>query len=437
MHSILLRVHAHKCLLLTVIFCFVLLPTFTRAAELAALRAKVEKNLHQSIIPFWHPRCIDKEHGGYIINFNEQGSAPSEPGSKMIVTQARMVWYFSRLARAGFEKEKNLAAAEHGFKFLTEKMWDQKNGGFIWEVDATGKNALHPKKHLYGQSFALYAISEYYLASGKTEALRFADRFFQVLEDKSYDRTHGGYIEFFNADWTQPADTESSYMGVPANVKLMNTHLHLMEALTTYYRACKSAAAKQRLIELITIQTSTVVRKDLGACTDKFARDWTPLLEGDWARVSYGHDIENIWLIMDACQAAGLPNGPFMDLHRSLWDYSIKYGYDKENGGFYDSGRFRAPADRKAKVWWAQAEGIVAALYLYAHSGNQDYLKVFEQTLDYVNGKMTDWKNGEWFEEISPEGRVKTGKAHAWKAGYHNGRAMIECLELLKKLQTK
>ncbi|TKJ35992.1 MAG: hypothetical protein CEE38_13375 [Planctomycetes bacterium B3_Pla] len=46
---------------------------------------------------------------------------------------------------------------------------------------------------------------------------------------------------------------------------------------------------------------------------------------------------------------------------------------------------------------------------------------------------MVDWENSEWHGEITPEGTPRGDKANAWKAGYHNGRAMIECLEILKR----
>ena len=49
-----------------------------------------------------------------------------------------------------------------------------------------------------------------------------------------------------------------------------------------------------------------------GACTDKYNRDWTRRLDSDYARVSYGHDIENVWLLMDACAAVGLSNTPLL-----------------------------------------------------------------------------------------------------------------------------
>ncbi len=175
---------------------------------------RLEKILTENIVPFWYEKSLDRTNGGYTISFDAQGKL-KEPVTKMIVTQSRQVWLFSRLARAGYEPAKYLEAAELGYRFLKEKMWDPVNGGFYWEVDATGNQKLKSNKHLYGQSFALYAISEYALASGNQEALDFATQFFTLLEEKSHDKVHGGYVEYFSPDWTPlPSDT-SSYMGVP------------------------------------------------------------------------------------------------------------------------------------------------------------------------------------------------------------------------------
>jgi mannobiose 2-epimerase len=343
------------------------------------------------------------------------------------------VWLFSRLARAGYEPRKNLEAALLGYRFLTDKMWDLKNGGFYWEVDATGNQKLKPNKHLYGQSFALYALSEYALASGRKDVLTFTTKFFNLLEAKAHDATYGGYNESFTPDWTGLPANEPSYMGAPSDLKLMNTHLHLLEAVTTYYRASKYPLARARLLELINIETNAVVRKNLGACTDKYDRNWTARLDNNYARVSYGHDIENIWLLMDACDAAGVSNYPFLDLYKTLFEYSLKYGYDETNGGFYYTGAFNAPADDRSKSWWVQAETIVSALHMYEYTNDPKYLAVFEKTFDLINTKMVDWKTGEWYETISAQGQVQGSKGSTWKAGYHNGRSMIECIEILKR----
>ena len=196
------------------------------------LRPRLESNLVQNIAGFWYPKSVDRVHGGYILNYDIAGRLKGD-GAKMIVTQSRMVWLFSRLARAGYNKAEYLDAADVGYRFLRDKMWDGKNGGFYWQVDVTGDKKTRAGKHLYGESFALYALSEYYLASGKKEVLEMATRLFNLLEDKAHDAVWGGYLESFNEDWS-PA-RETSYMG-PVEFKLMNTHLHLLESVTCFSR---------------------------------------------------------------------------------------------------------------------------------------------------------------------------------------------------------
>jgi len=407
--------------------------TASREAQAAKYVPRLEKILQENIIPYWYPACLDRTNGGYNITSDATGKL-TPGGTKMIVTQSRMVWFFSRLARAGHRKAEFLEAADIGYRFLVEKMWDHQNGGFYWEVDSSGNQKTAPLKHLYGQSFALYAISEYAMASGKKDVLKFAVDFFQLLESRAHDARHGGYVEFFSTDWKPNPPSARPYMGPPAGSKLMNTHLHLMEALTTFYRASQLPLGRERLLELINIESNAVVRKDLPACTDKYQPDWTPILGQAFSRVSYGHDVENVWLLMDACDAAGVSNYPFQDLYHGLFAYSHKYGYDSTNGGFYDSGPFNQPADRRQKVWWVQSEALVSALRMSQLTADPLYLDVFDKTLEFVEKHQVDWAGGEWHNMINQDGRpAAAAKASTWKAAYHNGRAMIECLELLKK----
>ncbi len=427
-------------LMLRLFFCSLVfsLATIAQAqVTLATAQAhapRIEKALKENILGFWYPRCIDSRNGGYTINFGPTGE-PKGPGTKGIVTQSRQIWLFSRMARGGYADSKEmLAAADHGYRFLKEKMWDKQHGGFYWEVDASGDKALKPRKHMYGQSFALYALSEYYMASKRKDVLEFATMFFNMLEAKSHDKLYGGYLESFERDWSPQQGSEPGYMGDPA-LKIMNTHLHMLESVTAYYQASKSPLARERLLELITIESNTVVRKGLVACTDKYDRNWTPRLEGNYARVSYGHDLENIWLLVDACKVAGVPVHPLIDMFKDLFAYSRKYGYDEKNGGFWSSGPFREAASDRDKSWWVQAEALVSALYMYKLTRDAQYLEVFDKTWRFTDKYQIDWKNGEWWSSVREDLVGRGDKANIWKAGYHQGRAMIECLELLRELK--
>ena len=116
---------------------------------------------------------------------------------------------------------------------------------------------------------------------------------------------------------------------------------------------------------------------------------------------SYGHDLENIWLLVDALEALGQSAAPLRDLFTQLFAYSLANGYDAVNGGFYDSGPLGQPADRRDKVWWVQAEALVSALTMYRLTGDSKYAQVYLKTWEFTNTKQTDWTTGEWHPTVT------------------------------------
>lgn len=419
-------------------------PEEVRDKYLPRLRDTLEEN----VLEFWYPRCLDEEHGGYILGYDADGNFDGND-EKMIVTQSRMVWLFARLARAGYD-EKYLDAARHGYEFLTGPMADEEFGGYYWILNREGA-VDKPNKHLYGQSFVLYALSEYYRATGNETAREEAIELVELFEREAYDHEHGGFVEYFEPDWT-PITTGRTYLeniepdwspkesddvSLDPTMKLMNTHLHLLEAFTTFTRAIDHARGRERLTELLHILTNTVVRKGPIVCTDKYAQDWTPLLDQDAYRiVSYGHDIEAVWLTMEAARTLDVHPGLFTELYESLWEYTLEYGYDAEDGGLYFFGSFNEPASNRIKAWWVQAEVLVSALKMYELTGRDRYLDVFTETWEFLEAHQIDKAVGEWHsgvtDELEPVGR----KGAMYKGAYHNGRALLECIDLLDRLPT-
>ncbi len=72
---------------------------------------------------------------------------------------------------------------------------------------------------------------------------------------------------------------------------------------------------------------------------------------------------------------------------------------------------------------------------MYRLTHESQYLQTFEKTYDWVARRQVDWKNGEWYETVMPDGSPRGPKADIWKGAYHNGRAMMECLEILKSAE--
>ena len=398
----------------------------------------LEQILTKNILPFWYPQVIDWEEGGYRLNHDCQGHWKGI-ADKQLVNQTQTVWFFSQLAATKFGERDHLNAARHGYEFLRGHLWDTEYGGFYWEIDSTGKKALKPDKHLYGQAFALYALSQYALVSKDLSAKALADELFNLLENHAHDSEFGGYREFFNRDWSAPPDNARDYRNNTSPlIKTLDTHLHLMEAFTPYYFLSKDSRVRDRLFELILIQSSSVVRKRVGVCRDKHRRDWVPLDGAHNELVNFGHELENVWFLIEACNAMGISNNLLMDLYRTLFGYVLQNGFDKTNGGFYLFGNCGARDDQHDKVWWVQAEGLVSALHMYRLTGEEIYGNCFNRTLDWIVKQQVDWKHGEWHADIRngrPSGKDKAGGwGTNWKSPYHNGRAVLKTLELLSCL---
>ncbi|GGL56475.1 AGE family epimerase/isomerase [Halocalculus aciditolerans] len=417
----------------------------SKSDGLAAHVPELRQVLEENVLDFWLPRCLDEEHGGYRLSFDREGAFAGND-DKMIVTQSRMLWFFARLTSSDAVDGDYLEEAELGYDFLTTQMWDDEHGGFYWEVGRDG-TVQKENKHLYGQSFALYGLSEYYRATGDEDARALAVDLFETVDDAAKDHAHGGYDEYFTPDWTQITEgqtyleniepdwspKESGESVLDPSLKLMNTHLHLMEAFTTFYEVTGHETARERLHELLDLLTNTVVRKRLTACTDKYEPDWTPKLDDeDFRVVSYGHDLENVWLTMEAADALGVSKHVFADLYERLFDFSLENGYDDEHGGFYFFGPLDGPASFRVKAWWVQAECMTSALRMHEFTGDDRYRDAFEETWGFIREYHVDEEYGEWHsgvtEALEPVGR----KGAMYKGAYHNGRALLECIEHLE-----
>ncbi len=388
----------------------------------------LELMLTQNILPFWFPATVDRELGGYRLDHDIEGAWRGST-QRGLVSQSRTLWFFAALVNAGRGSEAHLAAARHGYDFLRQRMWDPDFGGFYWQVDAVDGAPVMPDKHNYAQAFALYALSEYARASRDPGAEELARAQFRLLQEKARDPEHPGYFEMLARDWA--SIPVRNYLPAKSDWKTLNTHLHLMEAIERYHRVTGDPQAAEPLSELIQILSRTVIREAEAVSTDLYRRDWTPIAGRRHERVSYGHDLENIWLLAEATESLGGVETPGLSLYRRVFEAAMRHGYDRKRGGFFAWGAIGKPARGRHKVWWIQAEALVAALLMHTLTGERSYADCYLGTLDWVVNYQTDWRHGDWHREIAPNGRPMGFKANNWKTPYHNGRAMLQCLAML------
>ena len=72
---------------------------------------------------------------------------------------------------------------------------------------------------------------------------------------------------------------------------------------------------------------------------------------------------------------------------------------------------------------------------MYRLTQEPKYADVYLKTWKLTDESITDWKTGEWHWSVAPDGRPSGDKANRWKAGYHNGRALLEALERIGTLR--
>ena len=378
---------------------------------------RLTRLLTENIIPFWYPASLDREKGGYLLNHDPAGRYKG-PADKYLVAHARTCWFFARLARGDWLPE-SLSAARVGFEFLRDRLWDQEYGGFVW-------GERDDRKLLIGQVFALYAVAEYAAVSRDPGALAQAREIYDTIERHFRDRAQGGYWSRFGRRW----DGGPAEGGVAAE-KTLGEHVHVLEAYTAYATIADGPEVRSRLLELIVINTGTVLRKGSGAPTDAHRADWTPLLDREHARTSYGHNLETVWLVLEACRAVELPETLVLDWGRTLTESAMKWGWDRKRGGMYFAGPLNGPAHNLEKVWWVQAETLVAALMLYQRTGDERFAELYLSVLDWVEQRQVDRQGGDWHRRIRPTGEVTGDKADRWTDPYHQGRAMMVCLDIL------
>jgi mannose/cellobiose epimerase-like protein (N-acyl-D-glucosamine 2-epimerase family) len=388
--------------------------------NIITMKQDVKNQLERCILPFWES-LIDNENGGFygLVDFNGKIDKQACKGA---ILNSRILWFFSSVY--GLNKdETTLNFAQQAYRMLTEKFIDGRFGGLYWAVDYTGK-VCDDRKHTYNHAFAIYALAQYHISTGDSEALKLAMSLFELVEEKCF--AGNGYLEEFDRKWQKKSNEMLSEHNMDAQ-RTMNTQLHLIEAYTTLYKSSGDTRVKDRIVSLTDTVRSKIYDADGHFLRVFFDENWNSLLDIQ----SYGHDIEASWLIDRAAETIGdsrftaAVSKMTLDIADSIYKkaYSARQGVNNEsvNGGV-----------DKSKVWWVQAESVIGFYNAYQKSGDNRYLDASLSQWEYIKSNFINKKTGEWFSELDQYGRPKElPLVSAWKCPYHNGRM---CIEMMNRL---
>lgn len=383
---------------------------------------QLKQELHSeldNILDYWSKNTIDYEHNGFVGKINHYNQVVPQ-ASKGIILNTRILWSFSAASnhlKTGIHK----AVCDRAFQYLETYFKDKTHGGVFWELDYKG-NPINKRKQVYAQAFTIYALSEYYIFSKNKEAKNWAIDIFNCIEKYAKDDGNMGYFEAFKEDWNPIEDMRLSDKDMNAS-KTMNTHLHILEAYTTLLKIYDNAPLRDSLKMLVNLFFNKFLNDKNHY--DLFFDDQWNLLSNT---ISYGHDIEAAWLVIEAAKALNdeallkQANTVALKVANTFLNEGIS-----EDGAVLNEKNLTTNHVDTDKHWWPQVEALIGLKYAYQLNPDEKYITSSLRIWDYTKQHFIDRKNGEWFFRVDKNGNVYTeeDKVSMWKAPYHTSRACI------------
>ncbi|GJQ20182.1 MAG: N-acylglucosamine 2-epimerase [Bacteroidia bacterium] len=380
------------------------------------------KNLYRDgllsdTIPFWIPRSLDREHGGFIHVLDRDGSVLST--DKSIWLQARFSWMLATLYLSVEPRKEWLEAARSGVEFLARHGFDADHRMFFW-VTREGK-PLRKRRYVFSELFTAMAYAAFSLASGDA---RWASQGREVFKTALRYHTTPGLLSPKVDPKTRPMK------GLAMTMMLI--------------------AAAQELRKAVNDPLFTTVIDDgINDIERHFLKpEFKCLMENvgpkgevydtlDGRQVNPGHSLEAGWFIL--AEGRYRNNDPrLIRLGTTIIDWSYEIGLDREYGGllYFRDARGLPPTEywHDMKFWWPHNEAIVATLMAWRCTGDRKYLDWHATMHDWAYSHFPDKEHGEWFGYLRRDGAISTPvKGTMWKGMFHLPRMQLLGWKLLEE----
>jgi mannobiose 2-epimerase len=357
--------------------------------------------------------------------------------------QIRMIASLSSAHRFGIRDRGYLELAGRGYDFLINRMWDEAEGGFYYSVTREGEPNT-TRKNTDFHSYVITGLVEYYLASGRAEALEWAERVFELLVDRASDRDLGFVEDFDGGEWDVLND-EQMNLGKRKRIKTVDMHTNVMESLVYLSRVTANPRHLKVLRQTVDLIRERGIHPEYGCSITAFDYDWNPVTDVHGRMTtSYCLNAEIAWLMLEAVDLLQESREKYRSTILGLIDHGLDFGFDHVRGGLAAYGPMTGRvtdavdlvASRLYKPWWGQAEMLNALIDAYRWTKEQRYLNAFVQLFDWVWTFQIDHECGGWYQDVQWKSGepVTTDKGREWKTSFHSGRALIRISTALRKM---
>tara|TARA_B100000959_G_scaffold146598_1_gene153928 strand:+ start:204 stop:1379 length:1176 start_codon:yes stop_codon:yes gene_type:complete len=376
-----------------------------------------------SIMTFYHPRCIDKEVGGFFQNFRDDGSV-YDSKTRHLVSSTRFIFNYAMAAKE-FNNNEYLDVAQHGINYLRQFHLNSKTGGYVWILN--GKEMQDSTNYCYGLAFVLLAYSAAYKA-GLSDAKNYIEETFNLMEKYFWSEEDGLYCDEISADWSRVSD----YRG-------QNANMHSCEALIMAFEVTQEDKYLQRafLVAKNICQRQSSLAN--GLIWEHYNSDW----QIDWLfnkdkpddlfrpwGFQIGHLTE--WAKLLIILERYIDEDWLLKRAQELFDIAVNKGWDSNSGGLVYGIAPDGNVCDGDKYFWVQAESIAAAALLAKRTGTKSYWDWYQRIWEYSWKHMVDHEYGAWFRILDADNnKYDNLKSPVGKTDYHT---MGACYEVLNSL---
>ena len=392
---------------------------FLPLSRLEELRTVYREGLCDDTLPFWFPRSVDPEYGGYFTCLDRDGSLLQS--DKAVWFQGRMAWMAATAFLEIEPRAEWLACAKSGVDFLERHCFDT-DGRMFFSVTREGK-PLRKRRYQFSECFAIIAFAAYGRASGET---RLIDRAEELL---------GQVLRYYQTPGLLPPKTDPDtrpMKGLAVPMILLVTAQELRkhrpgtlcdEVIRQSIREIERDFLKPELRCLL-----ETVTPDGGFLADTF----------DGRCVNPGHSIEAGWFILEEARLRG-GDPELVHLGTQIIDWSLELGWDREYGGlFYFRDALGKPCTEywhDMKFWWPHNEAIIATLLAGELTGNPVYADWHTRVHDWTYAHFPDKEHGEWYGYLHRDGSVSTPvKGTMFKGCFHLPRMQLLAWQAVERL---
>jgi len=365
--------------------------------------------LLEDTLPFWLPRCVDTEHGGFMTARDCDGSLLDT--DKGMWQQSRFTWLLATLYNTVEPREEWLTAARHGLDFIEKYGFDVSEGdGRMWFHVTREGAPIRKRRYFFTETFGAIAFAACAKATGEA---RMADRAREV-----YALAKAGFAVGANPKYTDTRPAKG--MGGPM----------ILLATAQELRACLDDDSLDADIDAFIEEIQRdFVKPDLQCVMETVGPNGEVLDHFDGRLLNPGHAIEGAWFVLHEARHRG-NDAALIELGCNMLDWMWQRGWDEEYGGLYYfrdlDGKPVQEYWHDMKFWWPHNEAILATLLAHLLTGEARYEEMHSQVHDWAYAHFPDEEHGEWFGYLHRDGRVSVPlKGNLWKGPFHLPRMQL------------